>query len=212
MSHNDHLSIRSTGAFTGRDDRLARLGGSVAVIFRMCSMPQDYYSSLANLVRSSATDDAHKRRAIYALARSELRQFLARQGVIGSARTLELHGLEAAIERIEFELEQSRERALTVVVPSIEILPPEDHRPTLTEPQYEPTISSRRPTTHLLLSLVGAAILVIITYLVVERGLHDGAPSAMSTSPSTVDAGQPTRTARIDHGIPNTKQLMESMP
>jgi len=153
-------------------------------------MPQDYYSSLANLVRSSATDDAQKRRAIYALARSELRQFLARQGFIGSARTLELHGLEAAIERIEFELEHSRDRALTVVVPSIEILPPEDHPPTPTAPQYEPTIYSRGQRTHLLLSLVGAAILVIITYLVVERGLHDDAPSATSASPNTVDAIQ----------------------
>ena len=67
-------------------DMLAKLEGIVAVSFWICSMPQDYYASLANLVRSSASDDAQKRRAIYALARSELRQFLARQRVNGSGR------------------------------------------------------------------------------------------------------------------------------
>ena len=169
-------------------------------------MPQEYYSSLANLVRSSATDDAQKRRAIYALARSELRQFLARQRVNGSARTQELHALEAAIERIEFEFWQSRERALTVVAPLIEILPPEDHRPSLTKLHDEPTTHSRWPTTHFLLSLVGVAILVIITYLVIERGLHDGAPSTMSTSPNTADAGQPLaqHASTTDFPIPST--------
>ena len=74
-------------------------------------MPQDYYSSLVNLVRTSASDHPEKRAAIYALARSELRQFLARQRVSGTARTQELQALEAAIERIEFELARSSERA-----------------------------------------------------------------------------------------------------
>ena len=168
-------------------------------------MPQDYYSSLANLVRSCASDDAQKRRAIYALARSELRQFLARQQLNGSARKQELRALEAAIHRIECEFAQPRERDLTGVVPAIEILPPGDHLPNFTKLHPEPRSHPRLSTTHFLLSLAGAALLVIITYLVVERGLHDGAPSTISASPHSVDADQPlAQASRTEFAIPST--------
>jgi hypothetical protein len=170
-------------------------------------MPQDYYSSLASLVRSSACDDAPKRGAIYALARSELRQFLARQKADRSARNQELHALESAIQRIEFELTQPSERTLPVA-PSIEILPPEHPQPDLSKLHSEPTISRRPPTTYFLLSFIGAVILVIVTYLVVERGLHDNSnsSSAVSATPNTVDAHEsiPQHTLTTDFPIPTT--------
>jgi hypothetical protein len=184
-------------------------------------MPQDYYSNLVNLVRSSAPDDAQKRRAIYALARSGLRQFLAREKLHGPPRTQELQALEAAVERIESEFARPSERALTVVAPSIEILPPEDPRPNRTKLQHEPT-THPRPTRYGLLSLVAAAIMAIITYLTVERGLRDDAPETIGTSSNVVDAGQPLAQHVSTTEIPipttygvyalNDKHLLELRP
>jgi hypothetical protein len=93
-----------------------------------------------------------------------------------------------------------------VVAPSIEILPPEDNLRNVTKPLSESGVHLRRSTTNFMLSLVGAAILVIIAYLVVERGLHDDAPSTISASLNTVDAGQPVaaRTSTTEFAIPSS--------
>lgn len=164
-------------------------------------MQQDYYSTLANVVRISACDDPEKRRAIYALARSELRRQLEKQHVNASVRTQELRALEMAIEKIESDLarpspsaKDSVGKALAAIPSSVEILPPEQHLPRFSQLQYQPSVApATRPRRWLVpsaLLLIGAAILVTVTYLVVERGLHDDAVSVISAASTMADNGQ----------------------
>ncbi len=144
-------------------------------------MRHDYYSTLANVVMVSARDDVHKRRVIYELARSELRQQLRRRsaGLPPSAQAQELRALDAAIERIEAELAWAGAvvthsvNSLAPIVPSsIEILPPE--RP-LPPPQwdYKPSSerTSRRPRRIWVLFALSLLIATVAAgYLALERG------------------------------------------
>ena len=95
-------------------------------------MQQNYYSTLANVVGISARHDPEKRRAIYALARSELRQQLDRRGVSAFVKTQEMRAFETAIAAIESDLSQASLTAgdyatndLAVAPSSVEILPPD---------------------------------------------------------------------------------------
>jgi hypothetical protein len=160
-------------------------------------MRHDYYSLLAGAVMASARDDAPKRRVIYELARSELRQELRRRSRVLAASTQaqELRALEAAIEQIEVELAQaipvatqSTSTSVTAVIPSsLEILPPERHLSSPAQRAYEASPEravrySRRSWIRPGLSLLGAAILGGIAYLLVEHGISEKNTSLMTAA------------------------------
>jgi hypothetical protein len=158
-------------------------------------MQQDYYSTLANVVGISARRDPEKRRAIYALARSELRRQLSRRGVSAFARTQEVRALETAIAAIESDLSQDSlstgdyaANAVAVAPSSVEILPPDRPAYRPSRPQFQPAVThlapARGPIVPFVLLLFGVVILVTITYLVVERGSHD---DAISNAASTAE-------------------------
>ena len=106
--------------------------------------------------------------------------------------------LDAAIEKVECEFAQSRSSAANApaTVPlSVEILPPEWQPPPPSgwqDPtQYQPEVvrarhSRRRLFTSSLL-VIGAAMLVGVTYLVAERGLHDDAVSTTNAAAKMAD-------------------------
>ena len=161
-------------------------------------MQQDYYWTIANIVGISAREDLKKRRAIYALARSELRRQLDSRRANASVKAHEMSALDAAIEKVESELAQSSLSAANApaAVPlSVEILPPEPPSPP-SGPQCLPEVApASRPRALLLTSallVIGAAILITVTYLVAERGLHDDAAS--TTNAAAKIANEPTQT------------------
>jgi hypothetical protein len=160
-------------------------------------MQQDYYSTLANVVGISARHDPEKRRAIYALARSELRQQLDRRGVNAFVKTQEMRAFETAIAAIESDLSQASLTAgdyatndLAVAPSSIEILPPDRPSYLSSGPQFQPAVTyvahARSLPVSFVLLLIGTVILV--TYLVAERGLLG---DAISNAASTADGGSP---------------------
>jgi hypothetical protein len=160
-------------------------------------MQQDYYSTLANVVGISARHDPEKRRAIYALARSELRQLLDRRGVNAFVMTQEMRAFETAIAAIESDLSQASLTAgdyatndLAVAPSSIEILPPDRPSYRSSGPQFQPAVTyvahARSLPVSFVLLLIGTVILV--TYLVAERGLLG---DAISNAASTADDGSP---------------------
>jgi hypothetical protein len=161
-------------------------------------MQQDYYWTIANIVGISAREDLKKRRAIYALARSELRRQLDSRRANASVKAHEMSALDAAIEKVESELAQSSLSAANApaAVPlSVEILPPEPPSPP-SGPQCLPEVApASRPRALLLTSallVIGAAILITVTYLVAERGLHDDAAS--TTNAAAKIANESTQT------------------
>jgi hypothetical protein len=145
-------------------------------------MQQDYYSALASIIMASARNNAQLRRTIYELARSKLRQQLHRaQELDPSERALRLRALESAIEKIEAELAENnagstypRADVLTTVPDSrVEIIPPARRPPSLSDTRDEfaaiQTARARSPIIRTALALIAAAILVGVTYIVVER-------------------------------------------
>jgi hypothetical protein len=183
-------------------------------------MPQDYYAVLAALVGSSAVDDPKKRRAIYALAKGELRQNLARQRISSPHRELELDRFEAAINRIERELGQSSDRPLTVIAPAIEILPPERPFPTQAVAAY--VLTSKSPGRgHWLTALCVVAVLALIIYLAVDRrlpygdilgiGSPNGADDSRPTAQLQASSQFPTPTAYGAYALAN-RRLIELTP
>jgi len=186
-------------------------------------MQRDYYSALANVVLVSARDDAQKRRAIYELARGELRQQLRRRGpTLGAAaQAQELRALEAAIARVEADLAR---RALpaadsvagsstvvgsaveTVAPSAIEILPPAQHR---RPPQWRveaaaepPPSQRRRSRVPALASLLGAVIVGGIAYWAVEHGLGERRSDAVAAAENLPDSAQRPAMGPIGATIP----------
>jgi len=161
-------------------------------------MQQYYYSALASVIMISARDDVQKRRAIYELARSELRQKLQKRftELAPLQRAQQLRALENAIEQIEADLAQnvplrtySRGHVRTSVTPSsVEIIPPEYDLPPLAEPLRESLDAStdrrNRSMAGWALPLIGAAALGAVTYVAVERGLQERTPTVMATAKS----------------------------
>jgi hypothetical protein len=158
-------------------------------------MQQDYYSTLVNVVGISARHDPAKRRAIYALARSELRQQLDRRGVNAFVKTQEMRALETAIAAIESDLSQASLTAgdyatndFAVAPSSIEILPPDRPSYRSSGPQFQPPVTyvahARSLPVSFVLLLIGTVILV--TYLLAELGLRGDAIS--NTAPTADDS------------------------
>jgi hypothetical protein len=175
-------------------ENLTNTGQSASAIL----MRQDYYSTIANVVSLSARDDPQKRRAIYALARSELRRQLERRRANAPVKAHEMSTLDAAIEKVECEFAQSRSSAANAPATfplSVEILPPEWQPPppsgwqdpTQYQPEVEHTRHSRRRLFTSALLVTGAAMLVGVTYLVAERGLHDDAVSTTNAAAKMAD-------------------------
>jgi hypothetical protein len=158
-------------------------------------MQQDYYSTLVNVVGICARHDPAKRRAIYALARSELRQQLDRRGVNAFVKTQEMRALETAIAAIESDLSQASLTAgdyatndFAVAPSSIEILPPDRPSYRSSGPQFQPPVTyvahARSLPVSFVLLLIGTVILV--TYLLAEVGLRGDAIS--NTAPTADDS------------------------
>jgi hypothetical protein len=159
-------------------------------------MQQDYYSVLANVIMASARDNARLRRVIYALARTKLRQQLdwETKELSHTERAQQLLTLENAIEQIEADLASNNLRqTYSVVNPVthslIEIIPPARHLPPSSEPRYELTAEHvARPASSInrwVLPLVGALILVVATYVTIERGLQGEHQSKLEVPPNT---------------------------
>ncbi len=150
-------------------------------------MQQDYYSVLASVIMASARDNPQLRRMIYELVRSKLRRQLDWETNESgpTERAQQLLALETAIEQIEADLAKNiphhtypGANILAPVAESrIEIIPPARHLPPLSEPRYEFTAEHTARSTssiiRLVLPLVAAAILGVVTYVAIERGLHE---------------------------------------
>jgi predicted lipid carrier protein YhbT len=162
-------------------------------------MQQDYYSALASIIMASPQNNAQLRRTVYELARSKLRQQLHRNAkeLSPSERAQQLLALETAITQIETDLSEniplptnSRANVVATVPDSrVEIIPPARHPPPLPETGYESTAHHTPPprSTKILraVTLVAAVILGGVTYLVIERGLHEEPQSKLAVSQNT---------------------------
>jgi hypothetical protein len=151
-------------------------------------MQQNYYEILTNLIAASAANNPEARRRVYELARYELRRRLTSQarefGQFDEAQ--HLHAFETAVERIEVDLrghgvehENSGPDLVTAVVDSsLEIIPPAGHGrhlPPRSQYVFLPERTSPEASSAIwsVLSLVGAAILGVATYVAVERGVRE---------------------------------------
>lgn len=159
-------------------------------------MQQDYYSALASIVMASARNNVQLRQTIYELARSKLRQQLHRDAKeLGhSERAQQLRALEIAIEQIEADLaennpDQTYSKAKILAAGSqsrVEIIPPSRYLPPLSDARYEFTASDTlRPRSSMVrsaLMLVAAAILGGVTFVVIQRGLHEEPQSKLAVA------------------------------
>lgn len=162
-------------------------------------MQQDYYSALAGMITGAARGSPRLRYVIYDAARSKLRRRLDEElGKFGHPDSKrEMRELEAAIEQIESDLAKNgsaRASAKTDTViaiddTAVEIIPPARQLPPLWEERNEfapeqPTRSGWSilgPT----ISLIGAAILGITTYIAFERLYQREQPVPIQTNQST---------------------------